>query len=145
MRKNIISFTFAILLIGFVAGCVSENNKDNEAEDSGIEVNENGFPIVDEELELTLMAAGTGLAEWEDMPTHQEYEDKTNITFDYKTSPMDDFGTKLNLAFASEYLPDIIFAAGSEDFTAAMEMEYGEQGLLLPLEDLIEDYAPNLH
>src|SRR5699024_9384403 len=79
------------------------------------------------------------------MPTLQEYEDKTNITFDYKTSPMDDFGTKLNLAFASEDLPDIIFAAGSEDFTAAMEMEYGEQGLLLPLEDLIEDYAPNLH
>src|SRR5699024_10973892 len=54
------------------------------------------------------------------------------------------FGTTLNLDFASGDLDDIIFAAGNSNFTADMEVKYGEQGLIIPLEDLIEEYAPNI-
>src|SRR5699024_12519308 len=41
-------------------------------------------------------------------------------------------------------LPDIIFEAGSDNLTSVMEVDYGEQDMLLPLEDLIEAYAPNI-
>ena len=44
----------------------------------------------------------------------------------------------------TSYLPaaitDVFYAAG---LTAAEQMNYGEQGILIPLEELIEEYAPN--
>ncbi len=42
---------------------------------------------------------------------------------------------------ASGDYPDILYAAG---LTTAEQMNYGEQGILVPLEDLIEEYAPEL-
>ncbi|MGX7077813.1 extracellular solute-binding protein [Globicatella sanguinis] len=102
------------------------------------------FPISEEPLEMSLIAPGTGLAEWKDMPTLQEYEKMTNIKWEYITPPMADFSTRLNLAFASGDLPDVIFAAGSQNLTRGMEVDYGSQGILLPLEDLLAENAPNL-
>src|SRR5699024_7043477 len=107
-------------------------------------VNKEGFPIVDEEITLTMMAPGTGIEEWEDMEVLQDYAEKTNIHFEFDTPPVDDFGTNLNLAFSSGDIADIIFGAGTDDLTPGMEVDYGEQGMLLPLEDLIEEYAPNI-
>ncbi|WP_163536231.1 extracellular solute-binding protein [Gracilibacillus sp. YIM 98692] len=115
----------------------------NETSSSDVEVNKEGYPIVDEEITLSLMAPGTGLAEWEDMPTLTEYSEKTNIQFEYDTPPLSDFQTKLNLAFASGDIADIIFGAGTANLTPGMEVDYGQQGILLPLEDLIDEYAPN--
>jgi len=120
-----------------------ENNKENKNEDTADQINKESFPIVDEEITLSMMAPGTGLAEWKDMPALQEYSEMTNINFEYDTPPSNDFQTNLNLAFASGDLADIIFGAGTDNLTPSMEVEYGEQGILLPLEDLIEEYAPN--
>ena len=97
------------------------------------------FPVSEEPLEMSLIAPGTGLAEWKDMPTLQEYEKMTNIKWEYITPPMADFSTRLNLAFASGDLPDVIFAAGSQNLTRGMEVDYGSQGILLPLEDLLAE------
>lgn len=108
------------------------------------EVNPDGFPIVDEELIMTLLAPGTGMAEWADMPTLQYYSELTNIKFNYTTPPLSDFSTRFNLTFASGDLPDVIFAPGNDVLTPAMEVDYGSQGLLLPLNDLIAEHAPNL-
>lgn len=136
----------AVLAILVLAACSSD--KGDESKDkskaANVEVNKEGFPIVDEEIELTLMAPGTGMEEWKDMETMKAYEDMTNIHFKYVTPPLSDFQTKLNLAFASEDIGDIIYGAGTDNLTPAMEVDYGEQGVLLPLEDLIEEHAPNL-
>src|SRR5690606_7433095 len=109
-----------------------------------VEVNKEGFPVVDENITLSMMAPGTGLAEWKDMPTLQEYSKMTNIDFKYNTPPLSDFQTKLNLAFASGDIADVIYAAGTTNLTPGMEVDYGEQGVLIPLEDLIDEYAPNI-
>lgn len=111
---------------------------------SAQEVNPDGFPIVDEPITLSLLAPGTGMAEWKDMPTLQYYSELTNINFEYTTPPLSDFSTRFNLTFASGDLPDIIYAPGSDVMTSALEVDYGSQGLLLPLNDLIAEYAPNL-
>ena len=121
----------------------NDSNDDAVAQD--VEVNVGEFPIVDEEITLSLMAPGTGMAEWEDMPTMQAYAEMTGINLEYTTPPMDDFGTRFNLTFASQDLPDIIFAPGSDVLTPALEVDYGQQGMLIPLNDLIEEYAPNLY
>lgn len=137
-----------------LAACNSANddsqNSDGEStgqsnEASSVEVAKEGFPIVDEPIELSLMAPGVGMSEWADMPTLQEYSEKTNINFDYQTPPQSDFSTRLNLAFASGDLPDIIYAGGPNSLNASLEVDYGQQGLLIPLEDMLEDYAPNFY
>src|SRR5699024_12809275 len=104
-----------------------------------------GFPIVDEKLTMTTIAPGTAQSPaWEEMDVIQEYAEKTNIDFKFNTPPADDFGTNLNLAFSSRDIEDIIYGADTDDLTTGMEVDYGQQGILLPLEDLIDEYAPNI-
>nr|WP_156645398.1 extracellular solute-binding protein [Lentibacillus sp. JNUCC-1] len=135
----------AVLSLGLFAACSSEDNDDkNNDAAADVEVNKEGYPIVDEEITLSMIAPGTGLAEWEDMPFLQEYSERTNVYFDYHTPPLNDFQTNLNLAFASGDIQDVIFGAGTSNLTPAMEVDYGAQGILLPLEDLIDEYAPNV-
>ena len=143
-KKGLILCITAFIAIALLTACSSDEENDEESASADVEVNKEGFPIVDEEIELSLMAPGTGIAEWEDMPVLQEYAEKTNINFTYETPPLSDFQTKLNLAFASGDVADIIFGAGSNNLTPAMEVDYGQQGVLLPLEELIADYAPNI-
>lgn len=140
---------FSGLIFLSVLGLTACGNQEATEKDSAntdepsIEVAKEGFPIVEEEIELTMMAPGTGLAEWKDMPTLQEYEEMTNMTFDYITPPQDDFATRFNLTIAGGDIPDIFYAP-SPDLTAALEVELGEDGILIPLNDLIDEYAPNL-
>lgn len=141
MKKKMLIFGMSLMSIVLFAGCSSlgKSGKDGDK----IKVEEKGMPIVKEPLKMTMMAPRAGDAEWKDMPTLQEFEKITGISFEYKTPPQSDFATKLNLAFASEDLPDIIFEAGS-DLSGTMQLTYGTQGMLIPLEDLIDEYAPNL-
>ncbi|MGL5328814.1 MAG: extracellular solute-binding protein [Peptostreptococcaceae bacterium] len=143
-KRVVISTTLILTML--LTGCSGGSKESNEAVKgaSDIKVEQTGFPIVQEPITMTMMAPGTGLAEWESMPFIQDYAKKTNINLEITTPPSSDFGTKLNLAFASGDLPDIIYAAGSGTLTSAMEIDYGGQGTLLPLEDLIDQYAPNL-
>ncbi|MGO2101175.1 extracellular solute-binding protein [Vagococcus salmoninarum] len=146
MKNKQLKWLLPVLLFSGVVliGCSNTNQGDQDQQASDVVVETTGFPIVKETLEMTLMAPGTGLVEWDEMATMTDYAEQTNINFKYTTPPLSDFGTKLNLAFASGDLADIIFAAGS-NLTAAMEVDYGEQGILVPLEELIPTYAPNLH
>ncbi|MEG0293717.1 MAG: extracellular solute-binding protein [Enterococcus sp.] len=145
------------ILIGLVscgillAACGVGNEKNDESttpekETTGIKLGTVGeFPVVEETLEMTMMGPGAGMAEWKDMAVFQSMADKTNIEFSFTTPPMADFATKLNLAFASGDLPDVLFGTDANNLTPEMEMQYGEQGILIPLEKLIEDNMPNFH
>jgi putative aldouronate transport system substrate-binding protein len=133
-----------VLLAACGGGNAEDDTVDTNTQEDAQEVATEGFPIVEEPITMELMAPGTGMAEWEDMPTMQTYEEMTNIEFDYNTPPLNDFATNFNLAFASGDVPDVIFGVGEDDFTAAMQVDYGNQGLILPLNDLIDEYAPNL-
>lgn len=140
--KRILVSTTLILTI-LLSGCQSTGNNGKDSS-SDVAVEKTGFPIVKEPIEMTIMAPGTPDAKWDDMQVLKDYAKKTNINLKATTPPMSDFGTKLNLAFASGDLPDIIFGAGSTNLKSSMEMDYGSQGTLVALEDLIEEYAPNL-
>ncbi|WP_430612679.1 extracellular solute-binding protein [Enterococcus sp. DIV0876] len=126
-------------------------NKDNANGEnaSSVKLNQDSqFPIIEEgeELTLNIMAPGVGMAEWEDMPTLQDYQELTGIDLTYTTPPSADFSTKLNLAFASGDLPDIVYGAGTGSLTASMEIDYGSQGILVALEDYITpEIMPNLY
>ena len=142
--KKTLQVSAVVLVSGLVlAGCGKSGGDAKKKSD--VKVEAKGFPIVKDKVKMTMMAPGTGLAEWKDMPTMKDYAEKTGIEFKYTTPPLSDFPTKLNLAFASGDIPDVIFGAGSSTLTAAMEIDYGQQGMLVALEDMIPEYAPNLN
>ncbi|MGO4936293.1 extracellular solute-binding protein [Fundicoccus sp. Sow4_H7] len=140
LRKASTTTLAALLASGSLATTVLVSAQESEGYESGT-LSE--FPLTEEPVHMSMMAPGTGMSEWADMPTLQAYSEMTNITWDYITPPMSDFGTRMNLAFASGDLPDVIYGAGSGTLTRGMEVDYGRQGILVPLEGYLEEYAPN--
>ncbi|MGO4938022.1 extracellular solute-binding protein [Fundicoccus sp. Sow4_H7] len=144
MKKSLTKFVSSLAITTFLVGSVASSSQMVLAQEDDEARTLTTFPIVEEPIQLSLIAPGTGMAEWKDMPVLQEMTRLTNIEWEYITPPMSDFSTRLNLAFASGDLPDVIFAAGSSNLTRGMEIDYGSQGILIPLEDYLEENAPNL-
>lgn len=142
--KNVAKMAFAAMTaVLLLAACGTGGN--SQSGSGKVDVKTTGFPIVSKNLKMTMIAPSTGAAKWDDMAVLKDYAKKTNVTLKYNTPPMSDFSTKLNLAFASQDLPDIIYAASSDNLTATKEVTYGTNGQLLPLEKLIPKYAPNFN
>ncbi|NLM54584.1 MAG: extracellular solute-binding protein [Firmicutes bacterium] len=127
VKKSLVLFAVLMLL---AAGAVVQAN-----------VNPTGYPIVDEPITLEIMGRRSPIQPaWEDMGFFKVMEEKTNIHLEFRTSAGDDYQQNKRLAFASLDLPDFFYGG---ELTAIEEADYGAQGLLIPLEDLIEEYAPN--
>ena len=146
MNKKILTVGALALLLASCGNNSEQTSKnENKKQNTNIVVNKSDYPIVDDKLNMSMIAPGLGLNEWNDMDFMKDYEEKTNIHMDVTTPPQSEFKTKLNLAFASGDIPDVIYAGGPNTLNAAAEVDYGSQGLLLPLEDLIPEYAPNFN
>lgn len=103
--------------------------------------NETGYPIVDEPITLELMARRSPIQPvWDEMGYFQEMEKLTNIKFKFRTAAGEDYTQAKQLALASMDLPDLFFGG---ELTPNDEADFGAQGILIPLEDLIEEHAPN--
>ena len=66
-------------------------------------------------------------------------QDKFNVIFDLIVVPSEARLEKQNLLLASGEYPDIFFDG---QFSPADQMKYGGQGVLIPLNDLIDDHGP---
>lgn len=129
-----------LMVLAVFAGCKSNEETSSQQEPSE-SFNKTGYPVVDEPITLEMMGLSSPLQPpWEEMAFFKKMKEKTNINFEFSTSTSDQYKQKKQLAFASMELPDVFFAG---DFTADEVAKYGSQGMLIPLEDLIEKYAPN--
>lgn len=83
----------------------------------------------------------------EDNAFTQALEKKFDIDFDWQTTTYDGSvaGEKRQVSLASGDYPDAYFLVPWVDaFSRSEILKYGQQGVLVPLEDLIDEYAPNL-
>ena len=74
-------------------------------------------------------------------------EQKFNVKFEWQVVPWDATAAKeaRNLSLASGDYPDLYIMNQDLDlFTQNELLKYGQQGILLPLNDLIDKYAPNV-
>ncbi|MCM3339396.1 extracellular solute-binding protein [Paenibacillus sp. MER TA 81-3] len=135
------------MIFTLLAGCGSGSSDtpaaggNKSGEETASNVNKEGFPIVKEPITLTMMGQDAGIQNWKDMEFFKKMEEMTGVKLEFRNAPIDSFDTKRNLVFASGDYPDVFF---SGQLQASDEVNYGGQGVLLPLEDLIENYAPNL-
>ncbi|WP_284645869.1 extracellular solute-binding protein [Paenibacillus silviterrae] len=119
-----------------------ENGDKSAADAAKGGVAQTGFPIVKEPIKLkmfTRIAPSNG--PFKDMPVFQEYEKMSNIQVEFIEAPTDGFAEKKNLLFASNELPDALYRS---QLTPLEATRYGAGGQLIPLEKLIDSYAPNL-
>ncbi|PAV31156.1 ABC transporter substrate-binding protein [Virgibacillus profundi] len=134
-----------IILVTILAAC-SDNDSAGNAESSEAakeNLNDEQFPIVKEEITLDIFAGKTAPSndDWNDVMIFNEYEDMTNIDVNWEMVPLNSLEEKRNLALASGTLPD---AFHSTWMPTSDILKYGEQGVFISLNDLIEEHAPNL-
>ncbi|WP_062106158.1 extracellular solute-binding protein [Bacillus niameyensis] len=140
-RKIVAGLLIAIMVL--MAAC---GNKEKNIEQSGAEakkvLNESGFPIVNEPVELTFFTgkSATNGDKFEETLVWSEYAEKSGIKVNFELVPFESLTEKRNLSLAGGDYPDAFYSARVSSADLA---KYGKQGTFIPLNDLIDKYAPN--
>lgn len=136
----------AAMLTSACSSGKEEANAD-QGGDAGAATNltEAGFPIVNEPITQKVFGCkDPNHADWGDVLIFKEYEKMTNVKLQFEELPSNGQGCdeKRNLLFAANELPDMFLRANLTNTDIA---RYGQQEqMLIPLEELIEEHAPNL-
>ena len=160
MKNKVLATLLALsLAVGCLAGCGSskdgessaagENSKTQETasqassgEEEDSNFNETGYPIVDEPVTLKMYTISS-----ETDPNEFEFfkmmEELTNVHIEWTTIPAGDGAQeRLNLMWASGEYPDAVVAGSTT--LPSISREYLEDGIIIPVNDLIDKYMPNL-
>ncbi len=138
--KKATAVLMAAVVAAGLAACGNDEQANAPTEETG--VNLTGFPIVDEKITIKVMAPNwSNSRDFNEKSVIQEYEEKTNIHVEW-TYFTGDASEKLSLAFAAKNnMPDCFLMA---DLPSSTVDKYGADGVILPVEDLIDKYAPNI-
>lgn len=99
------------------------------------------YPLVEEPVTVT--AFGVVKSQIEDMATNNMtiwYEEKTGVHVEWECPPASEATTRMNLSLTSGDYPDFYFGM---DLSTAQVWSYAQQGIALPLNDLIDSHMPN--
>lgn len=145
------SVTLSLLLATSLMLSACSDNKTNQETNTNKETgnkpqeesfNKDGLPIVKDKINLTIVSPKAQLApEYNEMEIFKRLETDTNVHIDWNNIPDTDYLEKKNLLLASGDLPDAFYNSQFSDYEL---ITYGEDGTIIPLEDLIDQYAPNL-
>jgi putative aldouronate transport system substrate-binding protein len=141
MKKNqLLKITFATTIaLSVLTSCGSKQAK-TSSEDYNLKNIE--FPL-ENKVELNILTQSSALAPKDpnEKLIVKRLEEDTNVHINW-TNYQNDFVEKRNLDIASGDLPDAIFNAAASDYDL---LNWAESGVIIPLEDLIEQYMPNLN
>jgi putative aldouronate transport system substrate-binding protein len=144
MKKRA-SMALALGLSASIAltGCTNtEKASNNEKKEVAAGFHKTGLPIVDKQVTLKFVSPKSPLApDYSQMVIFKRLQKATNVKIEWDNIPGDGYQEKKNLMLASGDLPDAFYASGFSDYDL---VKYGQNGTIIPLEDLIDKYAPNL-
>jgi len=140
-KKKILSGLLGVTLsVALLTGC---GNDDSGSASPDWELSEVTFPLEEDGISLNIMRPVSPLAPEDpnEMLIFKRLEEQTNVHINWTALQGDAFAERRNLAIASGDLPDVIWNAGF----GAHELErMGKDGTIIPLENIIENYMPNL-
>lgn len=139
--KTVLLFVICAVLV--ISGCSS--NKDDPSKGNASEGDKNvvtaagEFPITEEPTTIRIMVnARPGVENYKTNAFTKYLEEKTNVKIEWDIVPSTAAAEKLNLTFGGGNLPDVIMGFG---VTNAQQMIFGSQGIIIPLNELIEKYG----
>ncbi|MFK4302856.1 MULTISPECIES: ABC transporter substrate-binding protein [unclassified Paenibacillus] len=140
MNKTLLTLSVLVLSTSLLAGCGGSGNNSAASEDYKLE---NVTLPLKEKVTLHFMTQSSPLAPSDpnEKLIYKRLEEKTGVHIDFTNFTSDSFIEKRNLAVASGDLPDAILDAGYSDYDL---LNLGQDETIIPLEDLIQKYMPNL-
>jgi len=101
------------------------------------------FPVVNTPITLRVFAGGSASIENFETNTFTKfYEQKTGVKLEWQIAPPTSVTEQRRLSLASGNLPDFYMGAG---FSKDDEVLYGSEGVLIPLNKLIDQYGYWMH
>ena len=143
-RKGLALLLAVVTTLTLLAGCGGGGGSVG-ANSQGLDVDpaEVAMPLAEKATinGLTKFPAGTE-SEPNNRTIFKRLEEETNVHVEWRAISSDQWGDKIQLEMANaKTLPDFIFDAG---FGNADLLKYGKNGIIIPLEDYIDKYMPNL-
>ncbi|MFK7693651.1 extracellular solute-binding protein [Paenibacillus sp. HJGM_3] len=152
-KKGLALTAAAVLLTSMLSGCGgSDEPSGNEPKptDSGAQ-GSSATPNAGAAYTLPLVKDGTGSltvgvpdnryapkSYTQNLPVWQEIEKRTGVKINWDVTPVAQYNQAMNVRLAAASgLPDILQLPGSP-------VNYGTDGIIKPLNDLIDKYAPNI-
>ncbi len=145
LMKRIIAAGLAAGMIFSLAACGNSGSKPelNTGELQEVDLEELKFPLAEK---ATLTGMTSYPANTESNPNNRtifkRLQEETNVEIEWTAIQGDQWGDKITLSMANlDTLTDFIFSAGFGDSDL---LRYAEQGVIIPLEEYIDAYMPNL-
>lgn len=140
-----IMLSFSLILTGCNSGTGNSTDGNDDGgnsiplEDRVAEAYE--LPLVSEPLSITFATvenADISNSYNENLPAFQELEKRTGIHVNFEAAPADQYNTTMQTRLAAaKDLPDLIRVPDDP-------IRYATGGVIIPIDDLIGDYAPNI-
>ncbi|UVI28458.1 ABC transporter substrate-binding protein [Paenibacillus spongiae] len=139
-RLGLLVLLLCFMIVNACSNAGSGQGEQKKEDDVELQVSAPGqFPIVNEKVTLKVLVPSNSLVEnFETNEFTKWMEEKTNVHVEWEVMPADSAQEKLNLILSSGELPDVIM---DSPVTLAQLMVYGNQGMFLPLNDLIDKHG----
>ena len=142
--KRIVAMMLAMGMVVSLTACGGKSTKKlNSGEFQEVDKSELEFPL----KETTTLTGMTSYpANTESNPNNRtifkRLQEKTNVEIEWTAIQSDQWGDKITLNMSNpDTLTDFIFTAGFGDSDL---LKYADQGIIIPLEEYIDAYMPNL-
>lgn len=134
--KRAVTVTLAAVTVLSMTACGNQKEQQEVIKDVS-------FPLKEEAtLSVMTKAAASSTQNPEERAIFKRIEEATNVKIDWTCYVEDQFIDKRNLALSKKNsLPDVLFNA---DMGTLDLLKYAGQGVVIPVEDLIEKHMPNL-
>lgn len=131
----------SLLLTSSILFMACGNDNQSGASAPDYELENISFPI-EEEVTLNIMTNSSPLAPADpnEKLIYSRLEEETGVHINW-TNYIDDFAEQRNLEIVSGDLPDVIWNAHASDLDL---LSWSEDEIIVPLNELVEDYMPNL-
>jgi putative aldouronate transport system substrate-binding protein len=144
-RKQLIVILAFVIIVALTAGCAGDKNEtiNPSPTSSGTTgVTESAKPGEEKvTIKMGIMKAADH-GDFKTMKIVTDYEEKSNIHIDWVEIPAQSFMEKWNLMLSSGDYPEAFYGRGMEN--SGLDELYGTNGIFIPLDDLIEQHAPNI-
>lgn len=136
-KQRLVPVVLSALSISILAAC--GGNSDG-ASSPDYELTDISLPLEETvTLKMTTSSSPLAPADPNDKLIFQRLEEQSNVQIDWKNYSSD-YVEKRNLDISSGDLPDAMWNAGASDYDL---LSWADDGVIIPIEDLIEQYMPN--
>lgn len=137
--------TVMLVVLALLSPVFANGSKEASASALADGFNKEGLPIADSQVTLTFTGMNmnsTRVGRYDETDMMKKLEADTNVKIVWNMIPQASWKEKKNLMIASGEYPDGFM--GPMSLTADEAQQLGADGVLIPLEDLIREYAPNI-